>query len=67
MKIFELAEKLKAIYDEHGDVEVLFSGPNRDLDPYEVGRVGIVVVEDEDEYPEDYNMPVGFKFVNLQH
>mgnify|MGYP000163973499 CR=1 FL=1 len=67
MKIFELAEKLKAIYDEHGDVEVLFSGPNRDQDPYEVGRVGIVVVEDEDEYPEDYNMPVGFKFVNLQH
>ncbi len=67
MKIFELAKKLKAIYDEHGDVEVLFSGPNRDQDPYEVGRVGIVVVEDEDEYPEDYNMPVGFKFVNLQH
>ena len=67
MKIFELAEKLKAIYDEHGDVEVLFSGPNHDQDPYEVGRVGIVVVEDEDEYPEDYNMPVGFKFVNLQH
>ena len=67
MKIFELAEKLKAIYDEHGDVEVLFSGPNHDQNPYEVGRVGIVVVEDEDEYPEDYNMPVGFKFVNLQH
>jgi len=65
--ILELANQLKAIYDEHGDIDVLFSGPNHDQNPYEVGRVGIEVVEDEEYYPKDYNMPVGFKFVSLQH
>lgn len=67
MKISELAEKLKAIYNEHGDIDVHFAGPNHDQDPYDVGRVDVEVVEDEDEYPKDYNMPVGYKFVSLQH
>ena len=67
MTILELANQLKAIYDEHGDIDVLFSGPSHDQNPYEVGRVSVEVVEDEDEYPEDYDMPVGFKFVSLQH
>ena len=66
MKIFELAQKLKAIYDEHGDINVHFAGPNMDQEPYDVGRVGVEVVEDGD-YPEDYNMPEGYKFVSLQH
>jgi hypothetical protein len=66
MKIFELATRLKAIYDEHGDIEVFFRDPNTDQGPFEVGRVAQRTAE-EDEYPEDYNMPEGYKFVELTH
>ena len=64
MKIFELAERLKAIYDEHGDIEVFFAGPNMDTEPYCVERAKVIVAE-EDEFPEDYDMPAGYKFVEL--
>jgi hypothetical protein len=64
MKIFELAVKLKEIYDQHGDIEVFFAGPNMDSEPYCVERTEVVVAE-EDEFPEDYNMPAGYKFVEL--
>lgn len=67
MKILDLANALKRIYDQHGDVEVMFAGPNHDQDPYGVYSVEFQVVEHEDEYPEDYDMPVGFRFVMLGH
>lgn len=66
MTILELAQKLKAIYYKHGDIDVHFCGPNMDTDPYSVERVEVIVVEDGD-YPEDYNMPEGYKFVSLEH
>lgn len=66
MKILELATKLKAIYDEQGDIEVFFRDPNTDQGPFEVNRVTNREAE-EDEYPEDYNMPEGYKFVELTH
>jgi len=64
MKIFELAERLKAIYDVHGDIDVHFSGPNMDNEPYSVERTKLTVAEDG-AYPDDYNMPAGYKFVSL--
>ena len=64
MKILELANQLKAIYDEHGDIDVFFAGPNMDTEPYCVERAKVIVAE-EGEYPEDYDMPEGFKFVEL--
>ena len=67
MKILELAVQLKVLYDQHGDIEVLFAGPNHDQDPYEVGRVKHEVVEDPYDWPEEFDMPVGFEFVLLQH
>ena len=66
MKIFELAEQLKAIYDEHGNIDVMFAGPNRDTNPYEVCKV-LFRVAQEDEYPEDFDMPEGYEFVELAH
>ena len=66
MKIFELAQKLKAMYDLHGDIDVHFAGPNHDQEPYAVNEVELVVVEDGD-YPEDYNMPEGYTFIELGH
>ena len=65
MKIFELVTKLKAIYDEQGDIEVMFSGPNNDQDPYLVCRAEFEEVQDDEEYPEDFDMPKGYKFVSL--
>ena len=64
MRILELANQLKAIYDEHGDIEVFFAGPNMDTEPYCVERAKVIVAE-EDEFPEDFNMPAGYKFVEL--
>ncbi len=64
MKIFELAEQLKAIYDLHGDIEVFFSDPNSNQGPFAVGQVDQCEAE-EDEFPKSFNMPKGFKFVQL--
>jgi hypothetical protein len=64
MKIFELATKLKAIYDEHGDIEVFFTDPNSDQGPFQVSQVTQCKAE-KNEYPKDYNMPAGYKFVEL--
>lgn len=65
MKILELANKLKAIYDKHGDIDVVFFGPNMDQDPYSVESVMFETVQYEDEYPEEFDMPKGFEFVAL--
>ena len=62
MKILELATKLKAIYDEKGDIDVMVLDDH--ADPYAVEGVTVTVVE-EGQYPEDYDMPAGFTFVDL--
>ena len=62
MKILELATKLKAIYDEKGDINVMVLDDNND--PYEVSSVSFGVAK-KGQYPEDYDMPAGFTFVNL--
>ena len=64
MKIFELAEQLKAIYDQQGNIEVFFRDPNSNQGPFEVGQVAQREAE-EDEFPNSWNMPAGFKFVEL--
>lgn len=64
MKILELANQLKAIYDGHGDIDVFFTDPNSNQGPFAVGGTEFRVAE-EDEYPEDFNMPEGYKFVEL--
>ena len=63
MTILELATRLKAIYDEHGDVPVMFTDPNRGS-TFEVFTVKHRVAK-EDEFPEDWNMPEGFEFVDI--
>ena len=64
MTILELATHLKALYDQHGDIDVLFSGPNHDTDPYAVQSVEVETVSPGD-YPRDWNMPR--KFVRLEN
>lgn len=66
MKISALIKKLEKIQAKNGNVEVMFAGPNHDQDPYEVNSVEFEV-SDNDTFPEDYNMPAGFKFVLLNN
>lgn len=65
MKISELEKKLDAYRKEHGDIEVLLeigstsTGGAFDFD-------GVMVYEcEEGDYPEDWEMPKGFKFVRM--
>ncbi len=51
MKILELAEQLKAVYDQQGNIEVFFRDPNSNQGPFEVGQVAQCEAE-EDEFPE---------------
>ena len=64
MNILELANKLKAIYDKHGDIDVMFTNPNED-ETFAVELVQFTKVQDNDQFPEEYRMPKGFKFVDL--
>lgn len=66
MKILELADQLKAIYDKHGDIEVMFTDPNNNNDTYSVGGARPRVAE-KGEFPKDWDMPAGFKFVELSN
>lgn len=66
MNVLQLANQLHAIYKEHGNVEVMFADPNSGQGPFSVGTVNLVVAE-EGEYPEDWNMPEGFTFVELNN
>lgn len=64
MKIFELAEQLKKIWEEHGDIEVMFETPT-DGSLWQLTNVEFSQVDKSDEYPEDWNMPIGLKFAKL--
>lgn len=66
MTIIELVKKLKVIHDKHGDIEVMFQDPNSGEGPFAVEVVSRCVAE-EDEFPEDWNMPEGFEFVELKN
>lgn len=66
MKILELANQLKAIYDTHGNIEVMFTDPNNNNDTYSVGGATTRVAE-KGEFPKDWDMPAGFKFVELSN
>lgn len=64
MKINKVIAQLNAIKKQHGNIEVMFQSPNSDNGPFAVEKIELEEVE-EDEYPEDFNMPAGFKFVSL--
>jgi hypothetical protein len=64
MKLARMITELQKLMDEHGpDTDVLLSGDD-DRGPMSVGSVKLSVAE-QDEYPKDWNMPGGFKFVEV--
>lgn len=64
MKISEVIDRLEKIKAENGDIEVMFTDPNSSGGPFGVTSVSFEVAE-EDQYPEEFDMPEGFKFVDL--
>ena len=66
MTILELANRLKEIYDEKGDIEVMFHDPNNNDGPFSIGPI-TAEIAGEDEFPKDFNMPEGFEFVLLRN
>ena len=62
MTINELIANLEAIRNEHGDIEVLHYV---DMDQIVgIGYANVRIAEDG-EFPDDWNMPEGFTFVEL--
>lgn len=64
MKIQELIDLLQAYKADYGNVEVMFTDPNED-ETWAVELVRFIEVEYDDQYPEEYEMPKGFKFIEL--
>jgi len=60
MKAHELAELLLLMKNK----EVMFSSPNDDSGPFTVSAAGLCTVK-KDEFPDEYEMPAGFEYINL--
>lgn len=65
--IDDVIERLQALRDKHGgDTIVMFANPNGG-EYYGVHDVSHCVVMDDEEFPEDWDMPKGFEYVLIQH
>lgn len=62
MKVQTLIKKLEALEQKHGNIDVMFYA-DRD-GTYSVSRVTHEVAG-EDEYPDDWNMPEGYEFLQI--
>ncbi len=64
MTVQELIEKLSKVSNKN--MEVFFQDPNSHGGPFCVGSFKTETA-DEDEYPDDWNMPEGYTFVLLEN
>jgi hypothetical protein len=60
MKAHELGKKLLS----GENVSVMFQDPNSKYGPFSAEHADLKVTK-EDEFPEDFNMPEGFKYILL--
>ena len=66
MKITQIVEKLERIRKEKGDIQVMFDDPNSHYGPFAANTLSVCVAM-EDEYPDDFDMPEGFTFVEINN
>lgn len=64
MKVSELIEKLHTLEATAGDVDVMVFADRGDS-TFSVECVRLCTVESDDDFPEDWNMPAGFTYVEL--
>ena len=63
MNITEAIAQLEDLREKHGDLDLMIT--QSDDNVYGLDRISHEEVESDDMYPADYNMPKGFKFINL--
>ena len=63
MKISEMIDRLEKIKAEHSDIDVMFNDTDSH-GPYSASSVRVAVAE-KDDFPEDWDMPEGFTFVDI--
>lgn len=63
MKISALIKKLEKLQEKHGNVDVMAQDLNSDS-VWSIGSAKFNVAE-EDDYPEDWDMPAGYKFIMI--
>lgn len=61
MKAHDLAKELL----NSENVEVMLQDPNSHDGPFIVNAIQLETVEEEDEFPEDFDMPEGFTYILL--
>jgi len=66
MKVSKLISMLEKIRDKSGDVEVLMEDGNEGT-LWSIEKVKFETVKNDDDYPEHYDMPKGFKFIHLHN
>lgn len=65
MKISELEAKLARLREKHGDIEVMV-GTDDGVHGLEHCPINHRIVTDEEEFPDDWKMPSGFEFIEIE-
>ena len=66
MKISQMMERLEHIKRIHGDLEVMFSDSEGES-VWSAESAEVEMVEDDNQYPKDWNMPKGFRYVEIRN
>lgn len=62
MTINEMIAKLEAIRAQHGDIEVMYSESDQVIRSINYSNLRVAK---QDEFPENWDMPAGFTFVEI--
>jgi hypothetical protein len=62
MKLSDLIEQAQRLMAREGDLEVLV-----DVDFYAMSKLTLLEVEEDDQFPKDWNMPKGSKFAKVEY
>lgn len=65
IKVSELIEQLQELREKHGDVDVMIDPQINCAGPWTADKAVFREVEDDEDYPEDYNMPAGYKYIEI--
>lgn len=65
MKVSDLIAELYDIQQTHGNIDVMIDPHDGPIGPWSADAATFREVEDEDDYPEDYGMPAGFKYIEI--
>ena len=63
--VSQLIAKLEKLQEEHGDIDVMID-PQVGFDgPWAADDATFREVESDEDYPEEYDMPAGYKYIEI--